>query len=108
MIRANPLRDDTDYNIDNCGQETNRQGDGEMWGKPNNDGWRMASPAKRLAILAACADTSDVLIDRLDFVPRCVDEFSKRIGIWGSVAASPLPHHRTCESRKRRFDGLSD
>jgi hypothetical protein len=41
-------------------------------------GWRMASPAMRLAILAACAGTFYVLIDGLHFEPRCVDEFSKR------------------------------
>jgi len=40
--------------------------------------WRMASPAMRIAILAACADTFYVLIDGLHFEPRCVDEFSKR------------------------------
>jgi hypothetical protein len=38
----------------------------------------MASPAMRIAILAACADTFYVLIDGLHFEPRCVDEFSKR------------------------------
>jgi hypothetical protein len=38
----------------------------------------MASPAMRLAILVACADTFFVLIDGLHFEPRCVDEFSKR------------------------------
>src|ERR1017187_1900108 len=38
----------------------------------------MASPAMRLAILAACADTFYVLIDGFHFEPRCVDEFSKR------------------------------
>jgi hypothetical protein len=32
----------------------------------------------RRAILAARADTFDVLIDGLHFEPRCVDEFSKR------------------------------
>ena len=41
-------------------------------------GWRMANPAMRIAILAACADTFYVLIDGLHFEPRCVDEFSKR------------------------------
>jgi hypothetical protein len=41
-------------------------------------GWRMANPAMRIAILAACADTFYVLIDGLHFEPRGVDEFSKR------------------------------
>ena len=47
-------------------------------GATEQAGWRMASPAMRLAILAACADTFYVLIDGLHFEPRCVDEFSKR------------------------------
>ena len=38
----------------------------------------MASPAMRLAIIAACADAFYVLIDELHFEPRYVDEFSKR------------------------------
>ena len=40
--------------------------------------WRKASPAMRIVILAACADTFYVLIDGLHFEPRCVDGFSKR------------------------------
>ncbi len=38
----------------------------------------MASPSVRLAILGACVDTFQVLIDGLHFEPRWIDEFSKR------------------------------
>jgi hypothetical protein len=38
----------------------------------------MASTAMRLAILAACADIFDLLLDGRHFHPRYLDHFSKR------------------------------
>jgi hypothetical protein len=58
-------------------------------------GWRMASPAMRVAILATRTDTFGVLIDEAYFEPRCVDEFSKH----GNILA--LPQSATYQASAR-------
>ena len=52
-------------------------------------GWRMASPAMRLAILAACAVTFSVLIDGRHFAPPAALIIFRHAGLRSPCASQP-------------------